>query len=635
MTNDENKNIDVQELKIQEILMELSECREDERACRNQIFTILTLVITLLSVVVVVLFSVEEGQTLDIKIQLIINAFATFMLCAAISYIANLGFLSTFRHFYVIELEKKLMLIRNDGDDFLHWESLSTPLITFNYKKILAGLPMLYGINNAISFLSILLVAIIYILFIHLFIKTFNIINIIIGVYFWIVFFIVIFTMIVCSSKNREVYKLVKERAWDRVLERKYDTNISKRTSIMVLIEYFIYPRKSDVQKNLFIVFGFVLGSIINWFLNSNTDIFVFLKEMIIQFIFTWFIMDFLVYQARYQWNDIRGLFEDRKHPLKVKRKRLPETDIISDKYLILLSIVIMCFRLVTAWVLIVLYAKSSKELFIISVVLLFVISGIYEFVREKKNASLILFFVTLGYPLRFFMGFVGAYPFIYNVFTTYPKFIIIFVAILISAAFFGEVFVSLTWVHEAIYFAKKGLTTKSYYDVLMGQFDKNRLHHKYPMEYKDKTRNIWNICFVASHIFLMVAIIYVQMLENNDASFLVRSILLASCSLFIMFKVGECENRKKKQILQFILYAILIFEIILAVFQMSDIVRVLYIFLCVQRISYSITYIMFRSMNYEGLIGFGNNKSSQVGSSISKVIKGILGEDVYNEIKK
>lgn len=114
---------DVEQLRAQEILEELSECREDERSSRNQIFTVLTIVLALLTIAVTVL---SVSETVDVKVQLMINAFCTFMLCAAITYIANLGLLSTFRHFYVIELERKMHdIVKCDEDDFFHWERLS------------------------------------------------------------------------------------------------------------------------------------------------------------------------------------------------------------------------------------------------------------------------------------------------------------------------------------------------------------------------------------------------------------------------------------------------------------------------------------------------------------------------------
>ncbi|MBV9379974.1 MAG: hypothetical protein JOY82_01910 [Streptosporangiaceae bacterium] len=37
-----------------------------------------------------------------------------------------------------------------------------------------------------------------------------------------------------------------------------------------------------------------------------------------------WLILEYLIYEARYQWNDVRGIHEDTKHPVSAARRRLP-----------------------------------------------------------------------------------------------------------------------------------------------------------------------------------------------------------------------------------------------------------------------------------------------------------------------
>lgn len=616
---------DVEQLRAQEIIEELSECREDERASRNQIFTILTIVLALLTIAVAVLSGEKIATT---KLQLMVNAFCTFMLCAAITHIANLGLLSTFRHFYVVELERKIHeIVKYDKDDFFHWESISTPLITFNYKKILSGLPMLYSINNAITFFSILLVAIIYVLFIQLFMESFNVFNIIICTYFWIVFLVVIFTMFVSSTKNSEIYKLVKEKASERREGRAKSSNYVKNNSLVLIIKYFIYPRIADIQKNLFLVFGFVMGCIVICFIEPKTI--EFWKEAVKQFIFTWFIMDFLIYQARYQWNDIRGMFEDRNHPLKDKRKRLPETGFMGDRALLMISILIMIFRILTAVILIFQYAGESRNAFFMCIFMLLVISIAYEYVRMKKTGILILFFVSLGYPLRFMMGFVGACTCIDEIMQKYPLLIIAIVFILISAALFGEVFVSLTWLHEAIYLIKQGKPIKFYYNILIRQVDTQRIDKQFPMEYRDKIKTIWNTCFILSMSLLLVAILCV--INDSSNKFHLITILFNMTSTMLTILIGQKSECKKKKCFQLILYMILGLEILLAIWKLDGIARFLYIFLCVQRISYSITYVMFRGSNYESLTSFGEDVSFKIKKLILGIIKMLFGEDVYN----
>ena len=89
---------------IQEIINELSECREDERASRNHIFAILAAVATFLTVVTAVISNMTENRISNMpmgglnSLKTIINGLSTFVVCAAIGYIVNLGIISTFRH---------------------------------------------------------------------------------------------------------------------------------------------------------------------------------------------------------------------------------------------------------------------------------------------------------------------------------------------------------------------------------------------------------------------------------------------------------------------------------------------------------------------------------------------------------
>src|SRR5207253_1244883 len=42
------------------------------------------------------------------------------------------------------------------------------------------------------------------------------------------------------------------------------------------------------------------------------------------QAVLVWLVLELLVYQARYQWNDVRGFAADQAHPDRVARGRLP-----------------------------------------------------------------------------------------------------------------------------------------------------------------------------------------------------------------------------------------------------------------------------------------------------------------------
>ena len=62
------------------------------------------------------------------------------------------------------------------------------------------------------------------------------------------------------------------------------------------------------ITPGAFVVTSWATGAFRNWH----------------QFILVWLILEYLIYEARYQWNDIRGIDEDADHPASTARLRLP-----------------------------------------------------------------------------------------------------------------------------------------------------------------------------------------------------------------------------------------------------------------------------------------------------------------------
>src|SRR3954449_11311068 len=77
---------------------------------------------------------------------------------------------------------------------------------------------------------------------------------------------------------------------------------------------YLLLPRPKDLGKAVVFPLGFLLGVAVS----SHLD----MREVALAFL-TWGVLEFLVYQARYQWNDVRGFAADQRHPDRVNRRRL------------------------------------------------------------------------------------------------------------------------------------------------------------------------------------------------------------------------------------------------------------------------------------------------------------------------
>ncbi|MCW2813070.1 MAG: putative rane protein, partial [Nocardioides sp.] len=79
------------------------------------------------------------------------------------------------------------------------------------------------------------------------------------------------------------------------------------------LASYLALPRPGDTVKWLILPLGFAVGSVREW---PGTD--AALRAVVV-----WLALELLIYQARYQWNDIRGFEADQRHP-DGDRGRLP-----------------------------------------------------------------------------------------------------------------------------------------------------------------------------------------------------------------------------------------------------------------------------------------------------------------------
>ncbi|MFD9969083.1 hypothetical protein ACFWYA_13015 [Streptomyces sp. NPDC059011] len=209
---------------------------------------------------------------------------------------------------------------------------------------------------------------------------------------------------------------------------------------------YLILPRPEDLIKWLFIPFVFLVSS---WSQGSGFN----WGKMLL----TLLIFEYLVYSARYQWNDIRGIEEDAEHPHSQARRRLPYTaaaEKSQKRYLVYNSLCVAAGRVVGAVTLA--WIAGNIALVLILVGIVFGIAGIYEVLRNIESrtpveedthprqyiiAATLWLLVGAGYSLRFLAGFyaAGIAPISSLALTG-----------ALYAFFFGVMFVLLTWVLEA-----------------------------------------------------------------------------------------------------------------------------------------------------------------------------------------
>lgn len=204
------------------------------------------------------------------------------------------------------------------------------------------------------------------------------------------------------------------------------------------LLAYLIFPRPEDWTKWL-IAPGVFLA--VAWSLSDLSRWLVFTE--------LWLILEYLIYEARYQWNDARGIDEDPLHGERKARGRLPVGPAGRTGRNILISLAVATARLALA--LVIGEALGLLRPVLVLMALVLSIAIVYEMLRSLPPPSdltrptpavvAIWCIVGLGYGVRAGLGLIAGGLSATNELTW----------IGISCfVLFGIMFVLLTWVLEA-----------------------------------------------------------------------------------------------------------------------------------------------------------------------------------------
>jgi hypothetical protein len=204
------------------------------------------------------------------------------------------------------------------------------------------------------------------------------------------------------------------------------------------LVYYLIFPRPEDwikwlIAPGVFLVVAWAFNELSRWRV----------------FIELWLILEYLIYEARYQWNDARGVDEDAFHSEHQARRRLPGGPADRTRRNVLISLAVASARLVVA--LAVGEALGLLRPVLVLMALVLSIAIVYETLRSQRPSSTALHptptvvaiwcIVGLGYGVRAGLGLIAGGLSVMNPLTW----------IGISCfVLFGVMFVLLTWVLEA-----------------------------------------------------------------------------------------------------------------------------------------------------------------------------------------
>lgn len=406
----ETDNSDKISNRINELISELSECREDERNTQNQILQVIYVASAILGILYSASYLNPAKDTNEDALSNVMHVRVLFLLSllvffTAFTYLIVLGINNILRYYYIQELEDRLhKLIPNtnedsDGrEDFLHWNAYIAPIITRNIKHITSTHAALYYVCYSISALCAVLFSIVMVTSLFMEIVPKNRIDYTIVTVTILLMLLTLLLFLRTSSKAIKVAQFARDTALDNQKIRSEQSSqkllYRKGKSFRRLLIYFIYPKRQDPQKPFLIVLGFIYGMILT---NSSLKL-IYINKLILIII----VFDFLAYQARYQINDIRGLEEDKEAGCK---NRILSDDINNPEHILKLSLIIALIKIIACIVITVLFGYEIKRILLICLGILFLSTLLYEVAKTKKNTWSIFILVGVGYPLRFFVG--------------------------------------------------------------------------------------------------------------------------------------------------------------------------------------------------------------------------------------
>lgn len=539
------------EEKINEILNELSDCREDERNNQNQTVQVVSTAGTILGVLFSAsLFSGGEPNSPFNNVAPLFGL-SVLIFCAAFGFITTLGIANVLRYHYIQNLEDKISMLISPNfhkEDLIHWMSFSSPILTRNPYHLKSGYTKVHYIFYGLATICASLFCIYVIIFLYSRIDPHTILDHVLLVIFILTVTISLIVFLLICIKAKKMYMFSLAESFKKKKERLYINNSpilqefsiiyhlektkNNRKNILCIVKYFFYPKLKDLQKNLLFIFGFWSGI----FLSSKTFLLTF--EQIKLMIITLVVAEGLIYQARYQYNDIRGIKEDLDAE---KKDRLP-VSILGIEKAVKLSFITIIIKLVVAFIIsIYIVSDAIGNILIAFGVLTIVITFLYEFARFKQWTKLIFISVGFGYPIRFLTGMCVAWPTIWKD-TLATREVIIITIMLFAYYFVGLFSVSLPWVYEAI--AQKqsiNCISKIHYVYLLKKIE-DRLKNKLldnisPLQEKGKISDPWNAEFLIAMLLLFLClVISVQSYSVKNTSFLFieAGILVSICVICI-----------------------------------------------------------------------------------------------------
>lgn len=602
--NDNNINKD-------EILSEISECREDERSAQNQMIQVIATAGTILTFIF-------GASTFTDTNKSVLFHLSNFILCTAFGYITSLGMGNVLRYHYIENLEDKLYKIasKEGSNEFIHWMSFSTAITTRNPLHLHSKYSKIHYTYYALATTCPILFCILITIFQYILLQKYSVVDKI-GIIFLFIFMIMslvafFYSSIRARNMYEEAIQISLEKRGKRLQHKKVNISskksesISKVTVLSVLL-YFIYPKVKDIQKVFLLILGFFTGI---FFQKGNINVSF---NEILNLLVALMVIEFLVYQARYQWNDIRGVKGDIEDG---KTDRLP-VQVLGKKNAVMVSLSIIIFKVIVAAIIISLVPKKLSHQLGVSVIIIIICSILYETMRTIKNTYGIFLTVSLGYAIRFGIGVWIAHPSLFNdgfVMSDLVNSQIIFVLLLLAYMCLGEFAAILPWIHE-INIGDQNSTIKKHksflYNIIKDRIKSGGTSDA--LKENGKVTDLWNSAYIAAIAFLAIG----NLIINNNVTVLIIELVT------LAFSIAICVSAFNKD--KYILIIFIIFNVLTTIFFMNN---KLIAYINYTQLFFTIIYFVLRFLfdpNYNFIV------------LIKRIVVGIyiliIGKDAYDYI--
>lgn len=334
-------NTSEEDLNKEELFAELTECRSDERGSTNRFLQIIATSGTILAIV----FGASSFSSIN---KSVLFHLSNLVFCTAVGYCYSVGIEAGIRFHYIRHLEDCIAKLHglpkvNDSDAMIHWMSFASPITTHNLRHVRNKYARLHYITFTVSLTCIILFCLLVVTLLYRSIEIKSLLDI--AVFYSLVAFL-LFTVgayFYCTSNAAEMYSIAKSVAAEDRKKRLVsgDDSQKRHLSFRAFAKsffYFILPRKEALIKALLMVCGFFYSALVQDKRITHETI---SNELLPALV----IIECLLYQSRYQWNDIRGLPEDvNAH----KTGRLPKT-IFGYRKTVNLSVVVMIIKIILA----------------------------------------------------------------------------------------------------------------------------------------------------------------------------------------------------------------------------------------------------------------------------------------------